>query len=279
MERMNPSMAVLLTAIGLQAVVIGGFLYSTRSQKPEAAKPDTAGHIQPAKLDPLKASDVKRVSLTARSAERLDIKTAPVRAQQIVRKRTAEGKVLASPAVTIPTPATPAGAMHLTATAAGVGALVRVPLAGDVDKVAREKPARIVPISAKDAKSAGTGWKAEATQAPHDSDPKEAAKALYYVVEDGGQALAPGQRVQVEYYLADSGKQRLTVPYSAVIYDPRGDAWVYTNSEPLVYVRHRIKVDYIEGDLAVLSDGPPPGTAVVMAGAAQLFGAEIKVGY
>jgi multidrug efflux pump subunit AcrA (membrane-fusion protein) len=251
MERMNPWMAGLLTAIGLQAVVI----------------------------DPLKASDVKRVSLTARSAERLDIKTAPVSAQQIVRKRTAEGKVLASPAVTVPTPATPAGAMHLTATAAGVGALVRVPLAGDVDKVAQEKPARIVPISAKDAKSAETGWTARATQAPHDADPKEAAKALYYVVEEGGQALAPGQRVQLEYFLAGSGKQRLTVPYSAVIYDPRGDAWVYTSPEPLVYVRHRIKVDYIEGDLAVLADGPSPGTAVVTAGAAQLFGAEYKVGY
>jgi multidrug efflux pump subunit AcrA (membrane-fusion protein) len=160
-----------------------------------------------------------------------------------------------------------------------VGALVRVPLAGDVNRVAREKPVRILPINAKDAKTPAGGWTAQATQAPQGTDPKEAANALYYVVEEAGPELAPGQRVRAEFQLAGSAKQRLTVPYAAVIYDPRGEAWVYTNPEPLVFVRHRINVDYIEDGLAVLSDGPVAGTPVVMTGASELFGTEYKLGY
>ena len=68
------------------------------------------------------------------------------------------------------------------------------------------------------------------------------------------------------------------VPYAAVLYDAKGDTWVYTNPNPLTFVRHAIHIDYIEGDLAVLSDGPASGTAVVMVGAAELFGTETGIG-
>jgi len=67
---------------------------------------------------------------------------------------------------------------------------------------------------------------------------------------------------------------RKVVPYGAVLYDPSGQAWVYVNQQELTYVRHAIKVDYIERERAVLSDGPPLGTKVVMIGAAELFGTE-----
>jgi hypothetical protein len=72
---------------------------------------------------------------------------------------------------------------------------------------------------------------------------------------------------------------RTIVPYAAVLYDSNGDAWVYTNPQPLVFVRHRIKIDYIEGDRAVVSEGPAVGTAVVTLGAAELFGTEFEVGH
>lgn len=72
---------------------------------------------------------------------------------------------------------------------------------------------------------------------------------------------------------------RKVIPYSAVLYDPHGDTWTYTNPEPLVFVRHHIIVDFIVGDMAVLSDGPPSGTSVVTIGAAELFGTEFKVGH
>lgn len=71
---------------------------------------------------------------------------------------------------------------------------------------------------------------------------------------------------------------RRVVDYSAVVYEPKGDTSVYTNPEPLVFVRKAIKVEYIEGDVAVLADGPPVGTAVVNVGTAELLGMEFGVG-
>ena len=75
------------------------------------------------------------------------------------------------------------------------------------------------------------------------------------------------------------GAKRKVVPYAAVLYDARGETWVYTNPEPLVFVRHAIHVEYIRGDRAVLSQGPPAGAAVVTVGAAELFGAEFEIGH
>jgi hypothetical protein len=72
--------------------------------------------------------------------------------------------------------------------------------------------------------------------------------------------------------------QRTTVPYAAVLYDPKGATFVYASPKPLVFYRHPITVDYIEGDVAVLVDGPPQGTAVVTAGGAELQGIEFGVG-
>jgi hypothetical protein len=72
--------------------------------------------------------------------------------------------------------------------------------------------------------------------------------------------------------------KKKVVPYAALIYGLYGETWVYTNPEPLVYVREAVTVDFIEGDMAVLLEGPPAGTAVVTAGGAELFGAESGVG-
>ncbi len=68
------------------------------------------------------------------------------------------------------------------------------------------------------------------------------------------------------------------IPYTALLYDPEGVTWVYTNPEPLVYLRHEVTVAQIAGDQAVLTQGPPAGTAVVTVGAAELYGAELGVG-
>jgi hypothetical protein len=76
-----------------------------------------------------------------------------------------------------------------------------------------------------------------------------------------------------------SGTPRHVIPYSAVLYDPDGTTWAYTNPEPSVFVRHQISVDYIDGDIAVLTDGPPIGTTVVTVGATELYGTEYGVGH
>jgi ABC-type Fe3+-hydroxamate transport system substrate-binding protein len=94
------------------------------------------------------------------------------------------------------------------------------------------------------------------------------------LTEEAAQRLAlqtaPVREEQVK------GTQRKVIPYAAVLYDSEGNTWTYTNSEPLTFVRQPIIVDRIEGDLAVLSDGPASGTAVVTDGAAELFGSELE---
>jgi len=72
------------------------------------------------------------------------------------------------------------------------------------------------------------------------------------------------------------GKTRRVIPYAAVLYDTEGNTWTYTCPEARVFVRHRIVVDYIDGELAILSEGPPPGTAVVIVGAEELYGSELE---
>jgi hypothetical protein len=74
------------------------------------------------------------------------------------------------------------------------------------------------------------------------------------------------------------GQARRVVSYAALIYDAQGAAAVYTNPEPLTFVRQQVTVDTIDGDSVYLSDGPPAGTAVVTVGSAELFGTELGIG-
>jgi hypothetical protein len=78
---------------------------------------------------------------------------------------------------------------------------------------------------------------------------------------------------------AGSTSLRKVVPYSAVLYDSKSNTWVYTNPQPLVYVRQGIKIDYFEGDQAIVVEGPDVGTTVVTVGAAELFGTEFEAGH
>lgn len=79
--------------------------------------------------------------------------------------------------------------------------------------------------------------------------------------------------------VAVDGDGAATVPYSALLYDLTGSTWVYTVDAPHTYVRHAVVVRSIEGDKAILREGPPPGTPVVGTGAAELYGAEKGVGH
>jgi hypothetical protein len=93
--------------------------------------------------------------------------------------------------------------------------------------------------------------------------------------------LAVRTTVVAETKVASSGRKKVArqvIPYAAVLYDVNGAAWVYTVPEPLVYVRHPVTVDYVEGDRAVLSKGPPRGTEIVTVGVAELYGIEVGVG-
>lgn len=75
-----------------------------------------------------------------------------------------------------------------------------------------------------------------------------------------------------------AGKMETVVPYSAVMYGLNGETWVYTIPEPLTFANEAVVLGRIEGEFAVLLEGPPVGTAVVTVGAAELFGAETGIG-
>ena len=74
--------------------------------------------------------------------------------------------------------------------------------------------------------------------------------------------------------IALSGKTRKAIPYASLVYDVSGNTWAYTSPESLTFVRMAVTVDYIEGDLAILTSGPPAGTQVVTVGVAELYGSE-----
>jgi len=82
------------------------------------------------------------------------------------------------------------------------------------------------------------------------------------------------RRVGLETAVVRRDGRRLVVPHASLIYSPEGRTFVFTSPEPLTFVRAPVTVAAIDGDRAELSDGPPPGTAVVTAGAAQVYGAE-----
>lgn len=85
------------------------------------------------------------------------------------------------------------------------------------------------------------------------------------------------ERVGIEIAAVASVGGRITVPASAVWIDVDGVEWLYTNPEPLTFVREAISVGRYEGDVAVLSDGPVAGTPVVTVGVAELIGSEFGV--
>ena len=57
------------------------------------------------------------------------------------------------------------------------------------------------------------------------------------------------------------GTVRTFVPYSSIIYDSNGHTWVYTSPGPRTFVREAVSVDRINGDWALLGEGPTVGTS------------------
>jgi hypothetical protein len=99
----------------------------------------------------------------------------------------------------------------------------------------------------------------------------QAAERLGIKTEPVREVPAPGSGP------GGGGARSTAIPTAAVVYDKNGGTWAYTTVEPLNYVRQRVASARIEGDLAILQSGPPPGTQVVTVGAAELLGAEYGV--
>jgi RND family efflux transporter MFP subunit len=153
---------------------------------------------------------------------------------------------------------------------------IRVPIhTGDLSRVAREADAEVASLP-------GTPGSLRLTakpvvSAPPSADPLAATVDLFYDVEDPAAALVPGQRVGITVRWKGE-EESLTLPWSAVLHDIHGGAWVYERVEPLRFVRRRVEVRFVSAGLAVLESGPPVGAEVVTAGAAELFGTELGFG-
>ena len=236
-------LALILIAASLQLL---GCSPSTQAKK-----------TAPASVSKIEGTDRMRLTLQADAAKRLDIKTAPVREETIVQTRQFGGEVVA---VTTDTRV----------------AIVQVNLTeNDVKSVQRDGPAFVLPLGRGSKTSRVQAQPAKTTSPYVLSGP---FGTTFYEISNTDMAFVPQQLVFVELPIAGSGETRKIIPYAAVLYDPTGKTWVYTNPTELVYVRQPIQIETIAGDDVILGDGPPTGTPVVTVGAAELYGTEFGVG-
>lgn len=259
MKHNNRWFLVLLTIMSLQLAAC-------------APKSAAAEKISPVKLEEIEGSDFKRVILTEKAAERLDIQTVTVREDLIERKLTVGGQIM-----TVSEDS--ALSDNVTAVAGGIkeALLVRIPLSQNELKIVdRSQPVYIQSLDdEEDFDDEIDDLYAEWDEGLQDDDDED--DALYYMVNGAKNGLLPGHGVLVELSLVGGATTQMVVPYAAVLYGVHGETWVYTNPEPLVFVRQPIVIDFIDGDLAVLSEGPEIGTEIVTIGAAELYGAETGV--
>lgn len=201
---------------------------------------------EPAKVEAIEDSDLSKVVLTEDAAKRIGLETATVAVSSVASETIVRGQIAAGPA--------------------GSGSLlVRVSLpAAELRQVDVTKPARVLGVLGS-----------QGMVAPLVGD-AAAGSTLTYRLDGAGSVVHAGQKVRVQLEYTGGGEQK-TIPYSAVIYGVEGGVWTYTSTGPLTFVRAPITVASIQGDTAVLSEGPDPGTEVVTVGGEELLGTEFAI--
>jgi RND family efflux transporter MFP subunit len=148
---------------------------------------------------------------------------------------------------------------------------VRVPVyVGDAAEVDAAAPAAVGGLAARPGDPTRP---AKPVAAPPAANPVPGTVDLIYEMDNRETGYRPGERVGVALSLTGPAES-LTVPWSAVVYDIFGGAWVYERTGDRAYTRRRVVVRSVTDGTAVLDSGPPPGTTVVTAGAAELFGTD-----
>jgi len=152
---------------------------------------------------------------------------------------------------------------------------IRVPVyVGDLRFIDRRQTAR---AHALNEPPGAPSRPARPVNAPPTANPTNDTADLYFELANGDGSLHPGQRLGVTL-TERASEESLVVPWSAVIQDINGGAWVYENIAPQQYARRRVEVRRVVNSLAVLARGPAVGANVVTAGVAELFGTEFGTG-
>lgn len=260
---------------------------ATRGGGPAAS--GSGGKSTAVTVESIPGSTVKRITLTQKAFERLGIEIGQVSESQIVLKQMVSGLVIPPvkkqpdlkpvagvfggfQRIGFPSAEKPVAKLGTSSSAGDLWVLVTLSWA-EWKRLAKEQPARLIPLHTRE-KPDSEIW-AKPSGIPPLDDMKRSMLWVYYVVPGRDHGLTPNHRMRVELPLSGSEEKHKVVPYSAVYYDGKGDAWVYVNTKPLVFERQRIGVERVVGDLAVLSGGPSAGTPVATVGAAMLFGVEI----
>jgi len=152
---------------------------------------------------------------------------------------------------------------------------IRVPVyVGDFHELDTEGKAEVRGLADR---PGPVGLTASRVYPPGSAVPSAATIELFYELENPAAEFRPGQRLGVVLRTRERLDERV-VPRAAILYDIYGGTWVYESAAPQTYVRRRVEVRDVIGDLAVLSRGPATGTHVVTSGAAELFGTEFGAG-
>lgn len=257
-----------------QVAVAVARLDAAQSRATRAAQlaQDRAGSVR-ASEEAAADRDVARAALVAARARRAQIASSPLESDVALAVRAPEDGVVRQVLVA-EGQSVAAGAALLEVT--GVAALwVRVPLyAGDIASLDETAPILVRALSAR----GDAGLRATPVEGPPTADPASATADRYYALENADGAWRPGERV-IARLRERSAARATTLPWSAVVFDTYGGAWVYEALAPLRYARRRVEVDHVEGDRAALARGPAAGVTVVSVGAAELFGTEFGAGH
>jgi membrane fusion protein, heavy metal efflux system len=237
----------------------GLIITSSCTAAPEAPAKEAPAVVE----ETAEGSKTKRVKLTEKAAARLGIKVDVVKESVVTRTRVVGGTVVDIASLISESEFIPVTGSQ--------GYYVSVRLSkSDLTMLDKEQPAQV---------SAGSvaGIDLLAEPVGYEKALNGVNVPLYFMVHGTGANLSIGQTVVVKYFLSGSGTTKRSVPYSAILYDLKGDTWLYTSPSPLVFTRQPVVIDYIDADQVILLDGPPAGAQIVTVGVPELFGIDTGV--
>jgi hypothetical protein len=101
---------------------------------------------------------------------------------------------------------------------------------------------------------------------------------LFFELQNSAGTVRPGERLAVRLPLRSAAAaDAIVIPRAAVVYDINGGTWVYESRGSHVYVRRRVEIADAGSAGVTVRRGLSPGTRIVVAGVAELYGTEFYV--